>query len=119
MELVFTDLIYDDYKQYEVYDGNFNDFENDYIDGVNHQFRFENNYGASVVKRFGSYGYEQDLFELAVLCFDTDDKNGADVYGQLCYDTLITDGVIGYLTNDKVLELLEKIKNLDVYKNEE
>ena len=30
MELVFTDLIYDDYKQYEVYDGNFDDFENNY-----------------------------------------------------------------------------------------
>ena len=47
------------------------------------------------------------MFELAVLKF-----KGEDNLGELCYDTPITDDVMGYLTNDDVLELLEKIKNL-------
>jgi len=64
-------------------------------------FRFENNYGASVIKRFGSYGYEEDKFELAVLYDD-----------HLTYNTPITDNVIGYLDNDEVLKLLEQIKDL-------
>ena len=71
-------------------------------------FKFENGYGASVVKHFGSYGFDEDLFELGVIEFHG--------YGchNLTYDTPITDDVIGYLTNDEVLEYLEKIKNLEV-----
>ena len=64
-------------------------------------FRFPNNYGASVIKHWGSYGYEEDKFELAVLHKD-----------MITYNTPITDDVIGHLTNDEVLELLEEIKNL-------
>lgn len=70
------------------------------------RFKFKNNYGASVVKHFGSYGYEQDKFELAVLRFE---ENGTDY---ITYNTPITDNVIGWLDNNEVLELLEKIKNL-------
>lgn len=70
------------------------------------RFKFENNYGASVVKHFGSYGYEQDKFELAVLRFE---ENGTDY---ITYNTPITDNVIGWLDNNEVLELLKKIKNL-------
>ena len=70
------------------------------------RFKFENNYGASVIKRWGSYGYMEDQFELAVLYFDEDGKDC------ITYSTPITDDVIGYLNNDEVLELLEKIKDL-------
>lgn len=93
-----TDLKYDDYKKYEVpipYKQ----------DGFNHRFKFDNNYGASVIKHKFSYGYEEDLFELAVLYFEDDIPH-------LVYTTPITDDVIGNLTNEQVLELLERIKNL-------
>lgn len=69
-------------------------------------FRFENNYGASVIKHWGSYGYNEDKFELAVIYFN----EKGDYH--LTYDTPITDDVIGYLDNEEVLKLLEKIKRL-------
>lgn len=108
-----TDLIYEDYKNYEVNDGDYGGFEI-FGDSFNHRFYFENGYGASVIKHYGSYGYKQDLFELAVLKFHSEDEEGIGIGGDwdLCYDTPITKDVIGYLTNDEVLELLEKIKQL-------
>ena len=98
-----TDLVYEDFKKYEDLEGmeEYNNCFAMYGDSYNHRFKFPNGYGASVIKHFGSYGYEEDLFELAVL------KNG-----KLCYDTEITNDVIGYLRNEEVLELLEKIKEL-------
>lgn len=71
-------------------------------------FKFENNYGASVIKHWGSYGFENDLFELAVLEYDEDDLNKY----HLTYDTPITDDVCGHLTNKEVMELLERIRGL-------
>lgn len=70
------------------------------------QFRFENNYGASIIKHYGSYGYEEDLFELAVLYYD--DKGESHI----TYNTPITEDVIGWLTNNDVIRYLNKIKNL-------
>ena len=67
---------------------------------------FENNYGASVIKHWGSFGYEEDKFELAVLYFDEEGNS------QITYNTPIADDVIGHLDNDEVLELLRKIKDL-------
>lgn len=46
------------------------------------------------------------LFEVAVLKKVTDDDY------KLCYDTPITDDVIGWLNNELVIEILEQIKNL-------
>lgn len=69
--------------------------------GLRYVFLFENGYGASVVKNIFSYGNTRNLFELAVL------KDG-----QICYETEITDDVIGYLTNRQVLRILKRIKNL-------
>ena len=104
------DLIYDDFKKYEVLWKGKENFDNSFKyynkSSFSHRFKFDNNYGASVVKHFGSYGFEEDLFELAVLDF----KNSK--FGNLCYDTEITNDVEGYLTNNDVLELLNKIKQL-------
>lgn len=69
--------------------------------GVRYEFSFDNGYGASVIKNPGSYGVEDDLWELAVL------KDG-----HINYDTPITGDVEGYLTDEKVNELLRKIEQL-------
>lgn len=70
-----------------------------------YHFKFDNEYGASVVKNLDSYGVKDDLFELAVLRFDGDDF-------ELCYDTPITDDVVGCLTDSGVRSLLQQIKEL-------
>lgn len=69
--------------------------------------RFGNGYGASVVRGQYSYGGDQGLFELAVLKF----KGEGDSF-DLCYDTPLTDDVIGYLTEADVDDLLTKIEAL-------
>lgn len=90
---------------------NLGEFEDNLIkkksvfDGVQYLFRFPNDYGASVVKHWGSYGHDRDLWELAVLVFDGD-------MWELTYDTEITDDVEGYLTDQDVLELLRRIQAL-------
>ena len=70
--------------------------------GVGYTYQFENGYGASVVKHDSSYGGKQGLYEIAVL----------DSTGDLCYSTSITDDVIGFATEDKVLDTLQRIKLL-------
>ena len=74
--------------------------------GVQKLYKFANGYGASVICHDGSYGgpYKKDgdnLWELAVL-------KGED----LCYDSSITDDVVGRLTMDEVNSYLEKIQAL-------
>lgn len=79
----------------------------EFDDGVQYIFKFNNGFGASVVKSIGTYGHAQDLWELAVI------RIKDDYTFDLVYDTDVTDDVIGYLTDDKVNELLDRIKNLD------
>lgn len=81
----------------------------EFLRGVHYVFRFENGYGASVIKHSGSYGNEDDLWELAVIMFyDKYDDNSWD----LTYETPITNDVIGWLTDEQVEEYLQKIKEL-------
>lgn len=75
--------------------------------GVRYRFKFDNLFGASVIKRIGSYGYEEDLWELAVLNYRYGNNKGC-----IDYDTNITDDVIGNLNDEQVRELLIKIKEL-------
>ena len=101
------------------YDLKFKDFDANLIasrhihGGIGHVFKFDNGYGASVVKHLFSYGGSQNLWELAVIRFD----DAGD--WRLTYDTEITSDVEGYLTDEMVHDLLERIKNLDNPKNEE
>jgi hypothetical protein len=73
-----------------------------HLNGVISRITFDNGYGASVVKHEFSYGSDKGLYELAVL-----DKNG-----DLKYDTPITDDVIGYLREEDVTDVMEKIQKL-------
>ena len=74
---------------------------NDFNGGIQKVYEFPNGYGASVIKHKGSYGYSEGLWELAVLN-----------EGELCYDTEITNDVIGYLNDPEVDRLLRKINQL-------
>jgi hypothetical protein len=69
--------------------------------------RFENNFGASVVRHNYSYGSEEGLFELAVLQF----FNDSNEY-ELTYNTEITDDVLGHLTQEDVESLLDRIEKI-------
>jgi len=82
--------------------------DDDVLGGVQYLFRFKNNYGASVIKHRVSYGHDRDLWELAVIIFETDDNDSWN----LTYQTSITCDVIGYLTDEEVEKLLEQIKEL-------
>lgn len=71
--------------------------------------KFTNGYGASVIAG-GTYTYggDEGLKELAVLKFYDGDSY------ELCYETEITDDVLGYLTGEDVADLLVRIEALEV-----
>ena len=75
---------------------------NDVYGGIQKLYQFDNHMGASVIRHDGSYGSDRGLWELAVL-------NEA---GSLCYDTSITDDVIGNLQWKEVSTLLRRIQGL-------
>lgn len=74
--------------------------------GIQRIYKFPNGYGASVVKHKFSYGGKDGKWELAVINNITDE--GFD----LCYDTEITDDVIGHLNDPDVDRLLYMIRDL-------
>ena len=75
--------------------------------GAHLVFRFPNGYGASlVVGTLGAYGG----LEMAVLVWESTAKGDDDYH--LCYDTPITDDVLGYLTRDELEPLLDSIAAL-------
>lgn len=91
-------------------DLNFQPHQNYPDTGIAARHFFPNGYGVSVV-RFttpfgsGSYGSEEGLYELAVL-------QGVDENWNICYDTPITDDVLGYLTEEQVDSLLKEVEKL-------
>ena len=74
--------------------------------GVGLVVDFDNGYGASIVCHDMSYGGplvegEHNLYELAVLHND-----------ELCYDTPITDDVLGWQTMEEINKTLKEIEKL-------
>lgn len=69
--------------------------------GIQAILDFDNGYSASVIKGPYTYGGDEGLYELAVL-------HG----GSIVYDTPVTNDVEGYLTPEKVTELLQQIEAL-------
>jgi len=74
----------------------------DNINWIRARLKFDNGYGVSVVKGPHSYGGKVGLYELAVL--DSD--------GDVCYDTPITDNVIGFLKPEDVTKHMIEIQEL-------
>jgi len=69
-------------------------------------YKFPNNYGASVIRGYGTFGSKEGLFELAVLRWKGNTS-------ELCYETEITDDVLGYLNDEEVAKTLDEIKQLE------
>ena len=74
-------------------------------DGVQARHFFDNGYGVSVIKSSNSYGGSRGLYELAVL-------QGLEEDWKICYDTSITDDVMGYLTTEDIDTVLNQVENL-------
>jgi len=70
--------------------------------GIISRIIFDNGYGATVVQGPHSYGGIDGLYELAVIGKDD----------EICYDTPITNDVLGYLSDKDVTEVLIKIQQL-------
>ena len=68
-------------------------------------FKFPNGFGASVIRNAWSYGGSNGLFELAVLRWEGENFS-------IDYTTPITDDVLGYLTTDQVIDVLNTIYHL-------
>ena len=69
--------------------------------GIVSRTKFDNGYEVSVVKSEYSYGGKDGLYELAIFKDD-----------EICYDTPITNDVLGYLSDKDVTEVLIKIQQL-------
>jgi len=71
--------------------------------GYQHIYRFDNDFGASVINHSFSYGTE-----LAVVKFNSKDNFDFEIK----YNTPITDDVIGYLSEVELEDILKEIKGL-------
>ena len=83
----------------------FNDLEfktHSFHNGVISRLYFNNGYGVSVVKHEYSYGGKEGFFELAIL----------NSNGELVYDTPITNDVLGWLTDERVSEIMKEVQLL-------
>jgi len=74
-------------------------------DGIQSKHFFENGYGVSVVRFPGSYGFEEDLYEVAIL-HGTEDK------WEITYDTPITNDVLGHRDEQDINIILEEVQAL-------
>lgn len=87
------------------------------LDSVQYIFRFENDYGASVLKGHGTYGYDDDKWELALLQFrsyNADDYLLAPFQGLLeSSPNMLNDSVIGYLSDAEVRKYLKLIQDMN------
>lgn len=83
----------------------FVDEEHDVFKGQMVRYRFPNGYGASVIEGEQSYG-----LELAVLEFSESE------YGDIA--TEFTDDVIGFIEDEELDQILERISMLGTYEQE-
>jgi len=82
-------------------------FEKDDMMGISAHHIFDNHYGVSVIKGPYSYGGREGLYELAIVVMKPGDK-----YSELCYDTPITNNVIGHLTPEDITDIMKQVSEL-------
>jgi hypothetical protein len=75
------------------------------LDGIQALHFFPNGYGVSIVKFPGSYGFTEGLYEVAVL-------KGTEENFELCYDTHITEDVMGHQDECDVDIILKEVEAL-------
>ena len=93
--------IYND-KNFKIERTNNDDFDGGHGEGIQYIISIGDSiYEASVIKKYGSYGYEEDLWELAFKKLDRTLVDLGLLWG-------LYDDVIGWLTEEKVNEYLEK-----------
>ena len=81
--------------------------------GIRYRICFpEVGYGASIIKHYGSYGYEKDLWELALLS-----NRDGDGKWKLEYTELVGYDVLGYLTDEQVNKILKYISEGKVHEH--
>lgn len=105
------ELNYEGFEKYHV-----STFTHGMPDEIHYLFKFDNGYGASVIKiKDDSYGNDDDLWELAIIRWRGDwDPGKFDIV----YMNEITGNeddywdVYRYLTDEEVRDLLKKIKEL-------
>ena len=73
--------------------------------GFVYRIHYPNGFGASILKYFGTYGAEHDLWEVAVLR-----EEGGKWH--LCYDTDITYDVLGHQEEKEVIAVCDAIRSL-------
>ena len=83
-------------------------------DGIQRIYHFDNGYGASVVCHSASYGGQKGLYELAVITWPDPIVEHNYNYFRIAHvpEIIKTDSVVGWLTENEVEALLEKIKQL-------
>ena len=103
----------DEFKDFVVRRNRYDDPFNPENIGVKYRICFpEVGYGASVIKHHGSYGYEKDLWELALLT-----NRDGDGKWNLDYDEIVGWDVLGYLTDEQVNIVLKHISEGKVNEN--
>ena len=105
----------DEFKDFVISRTEWNDIFNSDRKGIRYKICFPKvGYGASVIKLPGSYGYENDLWELALLS----DPNGVGNWN-LEYTKLVNDDVLGNLTDNEVNKVLKFISEGRVHEHME
>ena len=78
-----------------------------FLNGLQAILFFPNGYGISVVRNACSLT-TVDTWEIAIL-------KGTESNYNLCYDTPITNDVIGYCSEEKVSNIMKQIQDLPLY----
>lgn len=71
-----------------------------HTNGLQAVMYFDNDYGVSVIRSYGSYGNERGLWEVAIL-----------YKGEICYNTSLTDDVLGHQTEQDVTDVMIKVQS--------